>query len=51
MNVTPSPTENPSPGSVISKALIVASETEDTLTVSSDANNSLDVALTILEMT
>ena len=36
MNITPSPTENPSPGSVISKALIVASETEDTLTPASD---------------
>jgi len=29
----------------------VVLETTDTLTVSSDANNSLDVALTILEMT
>ena len=36
MNVTPSPTENPSPGSIISNALIVASETEDTLTPASD---------------
>ena len=35
-NVTASPTENPSPGSIISKELIVASETDATFIPPSD---------------
>ena len=45
VNVTPSPTEKPSPGSIMSNALIVASDTEATLTPASLPPPPPDIAM------